>query len=78
MLGVTLAIAGMALHMVTGRIVWEASASLAIGALLVYVAFRLGRDARDQLIGQAADVESSSRIRALLRRSPRSTRWSPC
>ncbi|MFF5002266.1 cation diffusion facilitator family transporter [Streptomyces phaeochromogenes] len=69
-LGVTLAIAGMALHMVTGRIVWEASASLAIGALLVYVAYRLGRDARDQLIGQAADVESSSRIRALLEAQP--------
>ncbi|WP_055611739.1 cation diffusion facilitator family transporter [Streptomyces phaeochromogenes] len=69
-LGVTLAIAGMALHMVTGRIVWEASASLGIGALLVYVAFRLGRDARDQLIGQAADVESSSRIRALLEAQP--------
>lgn len=37
-LGVTLAFAGMALHMVTGQVVWEASASLAIGALLVYVA----------------------------------------
>ncbi|MGW3426194.1 cation diffusion facilitator family transporter [Streptomyces phaeochromogenes] len=69
-LGVTLAIAGMVLHMVTGRIVWEASASLGIGALLVYVAYRLGRDARDQLIGQAADVESSSRIRSLLDAQP--------
>ncbi|MEU8859554.1 cation diffusion facilitator family transporter [Streptomyces umbrinus] len=69
-LGVTFAIVGMALHMVTGQIVWEASASLAIGALLVYVAYRLGRDARDQLIGQAADVESSSRIRALLEAQP--------
>ena len=51
-LGVSLAIAGMALHMVTGQVVWEASASFAIGALLVYVAYRLGRDARDQLIGR--------------------------
>ncbi|MFC8662578.1 cation diffusion facilitator family transporter [Streptomyces sp. NPDC057199] len=69
-LGVTLAIAGMALHMITGRIVWEASASLAIGALLVYVAYRLGRDARDQLIGQATDLESSGRIRSLLDAQP--------
>ncbi|MFE7899311.1 cation diffusion facilitator family transporter [Streptomyces sp. NPDC057424] len=69
-LGVTLAIVGMALHMVTGQVVWEASASLAIGALLVYVAFRLGRDARDQLIGEAADPESSGRIRSLLRAQP--------
>ncbi|MFF6911002.1 cation diffusion facilitator family transporter [Streptomyces sp. NPDC012466] len=69
-LGVTLAIVGMALHMVTGQVVWEASASLAIGALLVYVAFRLGREARDQLIGEAADPESSGRIEALLRAQP--------
>ncbi|MFJ3305300.1 cation diffusion facilitator family transporter [Streptomyces sp. NPDC086549] len=69
-LGVTLAIAGMALHMVTGQVVWEASATLGIGLLLVYVAYRLGRDARDQLIGEAADPELSARIRALLRAQP--------
>ncbi|BFO18945.1 hypothetical protein SHKM778_53330 [Streptomyces sp. KM77-8] len=48
----------------------EASASLAIGALLVYVAYRLGRDARDQLIGEAADPEASDRIRELLAEQP--------
>lgn len=69
-LGVTLAFAGMALHMVTGQVVWEASASLAIGALLVYVAYRLGREARDQLIGEAADPEAAARIRALLEAQP--------
>ncbi|MFF4345798.1 cation diffusion facilitator family transporter [Streptomyces sp. NPDC001530] len=69
-LGVTLAIAGMALHMVTGQVVWEASASLAIGLLLVYVAYRLGRDAREQLIGRAVDEEQSGRIRALLEAQP--------
>ncbi|MGW3591136.1 cation diffusion facilitator family transporter [Streptomyces fungicidicus] len=69
-LGVTLAIVGMALHMITGQVVWEASASLAIGALLVYVAYRLGREARDQLIGEAADSEASDRIRELLRTQP--------
>ncbi|MET8942685.1 cation diffusion facilitator family transporter [Streptomyces sp. NPDC004542] len=69
-LGVTLAIIGMALHMVTGQVVWEASASLAIGVLLVYVAYRLGRDARDQLIGEAADPELSDRIRELLAQEP--------
>ncbi|GGY05914.1 membrane protein [Streptomyces djakartensis] len=69
-LGVSLAIVGMALHMVTGQVVWEAAASLAIGALLVFVAYRLGREARDQLIGEAADPESSGRIRALLQAQP--------
>ncbi|MFF0160901.1 cation diffusion facilitator family transporter [Streptomyces sp. NPDC005263] len=69
-LGVTLAMIGMALHMITGQVVWEASASLTIGALLVYVAYRLGREARDQLIGEAADPEASGRIRALLDAQP--------
>lgn len=58
-LGVALAIAGMALHMATGQPVWEGSASLAIGVLLGYVAYRLGKDARDQLIGEAVDPENA-------------------
>ncbi|NEE54941.1 cation diffusion facilitator family transporter, partial [Streptomyces sp. SID8455] len=56
-LGVSLAIAGMSLHLATGSVVWEAGASLGIGLLLVYVAFRLGRNARDQLIGESVDPE---------------------
>ncbi|MER6534871.1 cation diffusion facilitator family transporter [Streptomyces sp900105755] len=69
-LGVCLAIVGMVLHMVTGQVVWEASASLAIGVLLVFVAYRLGADARDQLIGEAADPELSDRIREQLEAEP--------
>lgn len=69
-LGVTLAIIGMALHMITGQVVWEASASIAIGLLLGYVAYRLGRDARDQLIGEAVDPELADRIRSLLAAEP--------
>ncbi|MFF1301339.1 cation diffusion facilitator family transporter [Streptomyces sp. NPDC058307] len=69
-LGVTLAMIGMALHMVTGQVVWEASASLAIGVLLVYVAYRLGREAKGQLIGEAADPEADARIRAVLDAQP--------
>ncbi|MGW0706263.1 cation diffusion facilitator family transporter [Streptomyces sp. NPDC002643] len=68
--GVTFAITGMALHMVTGRALWEALASFAIGALLVYVAYWLGRDAREQLIGRAAGPEPSRRIRSLLEAQP--------
>jgi cation diffusion facilitator family transporter len=69
-LGVTFAIIGMVLHMVTGQVVWEAAASLAIGALLVCVAYWLGRDARAQLVGEAADEELSDRIRAVLDAQP--------
>ncbi|MEV6794358.1 cation diffusion facilitator family transporter [Streptomyces sp. NPDC051320] len=69
-LGVLLAMGGVGLHMATGQIVWEASASLAIGALLVYVAYRLGKDAREQLIGEAADPELRERIEELLNAQP--------
>ncbi|MFE3518009.1 cation diffusion facilitator family transporter [Streptomyces sp. NPDC059166] len=65
-LGVLLAMAGMVLHLVTGDAVWEASASLGIGLLLVYVAFRLGRDARDRLIGESADPELRRGVEEML------------
>ncbi|MCZ4119693.1 cation diffusion facilitator family transporter [Streptomyces sp. H39-S7] len=69
-IGVLLAIAGMALHMVTGQVQWEAGASLAIGVLLIYVAYRLGKDARGQLIGEAVDPGMQLRIRAFLAEQP--------
>ncbi|WP_228923759.1 cation diffusion facilitator family transporter [Streptomyces sp. DH7] len=67
-LGVALAMAGMVLHLTTGSVVWEAAASLGIGLLLVYVAFRLGRDARDQLIGEAVDPELRNDLAGFLMR----------
>ncbi|MHC5705515.1 cation diffusion facilitator family transporter [Streptomyces tirandamycinicus] len=68
--GVLIAIAGMGLHLATGRVVWEAAASLAIGLLLVYVAYRLGREARDLLIGVAVDPGMHGDIRATLDGQP--------
>ncbi|MFD9217126.1 cation diffusion facilitator family transporter [Streptomyces sp. NPDC059544] len=68
--GVLFAMAGMGLHLVTGRVVWEAGASLAIGLLLVYVAYRLGREARDLLIGVAVDPGMRRAIRAMLDEQP--------
>ncbi|MFI9103384.1 cation diffusion facilitator family transporter [Streptomyces fildesensis] len=69
-IGVLLAIAGMALHMATGQVQWEAGASLAIGVLLIYVAYRLGKDARGQLIGEAVDPGLQLRIRSFLAEQP--------
>ncbi|MFI8992839.1 cation diffusion facilitator family transporter [Streptomyces sp. NPDC053542] len=65
-LGVLLAAAGMVLHLLTGEVVWEASASFAIGLLLVYVAYRLGKEARDHLIGESVDAGLRENIRELL------------
>ncbi|MFE1879361.1 cation diffusion facilitator family transporter [Streptomyces diastatochromogenes] len=60
--GVLLAAGGIALHLATGQVAWEAGASLGIGLLLVYVAYRLAREARDRLIGEAVDTELRDRI----------------
>lgn len=68
--GVLLAMAGMVLHLITGNIVWEAGASFAIGLLLVYIAYRLGAEARGQLVGEAIDPELRGRLRALLDAQP--------
>lgn len=69
-IGVVLAGAGMALHMATGQSAYEAVASLLIGALLVYVAYVLGRSAKEQLIGEAAEPELQRRIRDQLADEP--------
>ncbi|WP_433544921.1 cation diffusion facilitator family transporter [Streptomyces sp. CA-294286] len=68
--GVLIAMTGMILHMTTGHVGWEAAASLCIGLLLVYVAYRLGSDARAQLIGEAVDPELRDGIRELLDEQP--------
>ncbi|MFD9338481.1 cation diffusion facilitator family transporter [Streptomyces sp. NPDC060028] len=68
--GVLLAIAGIALHMVTGEIAYEACASILIGVLLVYVAYTLGRAARVQLVGEAADPGVQREVREFLVRQP--------
>ncbi|MFJ5227319.1 cation diffusion facilitator family transporter [Streptomyces sp. NPDC088400] len=69
-LGVLFAMAGMVLHLITGDIVWEACASFAIGLLLVSTAYRLGAEARGQLIGEAVDPELRERLRSLLDAQP--------
>lgn len=69
-LGVTLAMIGMGLHMATGEVLYEAAASMAIGLLLIAVAYRLGREARDQLIGEALDPELREEIAHFLAEQP--------
>jgi cation diffusion facilitator family transporter len=54
-LGILFALAGTALHQLTGAEYWDGVASLLIAALLSYVAVALGRDTKELLIGEAAD-----------------------
>ena len=61
--GVGLAIAGLAMHQLTGSALWEAAASFGIAAILAYAAYLLGRNSRELLIGQSA--EPRDRLAAL-------------
>jgi cation diffusion facilitator family transporter len=69
-IGVLLAAAGMVIHMTTGSPLGEAVASMAIGVLLMVVAFGLGRIAHQQLIGVSVDSELRDGLRDLLVRQP--------
>ena len=54
----------------TGNAVWDAAAALAVGALLVFVAYRLGSNFRALLIGAGARPDDTRRIRAVLESDP--------
>nr|WP_307624305.1 cation diffusion facilitator family transporter [Streptomyces sp. V3I7] len=68
--GVLLAAAGVGLHLLTGQAAWEAGASMGIGLLLVCVAYRLAREARNRLIGEAVDTRLRDRIGDFLASQP--------
>jgi cation diffusion facilitator family transporter len=70
LIGLVLAAAGLALRQLTGSGVWDAAASMAIGALLIVVAVKLGLDSRDLLIGRAADPDEQHAIREEIEQTP--------
>lgn len=67
-LGVVLALAGVALHQATGNPVYDGAASLAIAVVLAAVAVWLGHDTYELLIGAAARPEERRAIEEVLRR----------
>ncbi|MCP2262007.1 cation diffusion facilitator family transporter [Streptoalloteichus tenebrarius] len=62
LVGLLLAFAGLGLHDLTGSAVWDGVASLAIGVLLVVVAYTLGRTNKGLLIGRQADPRLVRRV----------------
>ena len=69
-IGVVIAALGVGLHQLTGNAAWDAAAALAVGAMLVYVAFVLGRNFKTLLIGAGAQPEDAARIRELVESDP--------
>jgi cation diffusion facilitator family transporter len=65
--GNLVAIAGVALHQVTGSEAYEGIAALVVAAMLVTAAFLLARDASSLLVGRAASPEERAEILEVLR-----------
>jgi cation diffusion facilitator family transporter len=70
LIGLVLAGAGLGLEKLTKSPVWDGSASIAIGLLLVVVAYQLGKDSKDGLIGQAIDTDEQKLIDEEIRSTP--------
>ena len=70
LIGLLLAAIGVTLAVVTGEHLWDGAASIAIGVLLIVVAFVLGRDNKAMLIGSALPPDIQREIRTIIAREP--------
>src|SRR6266545_5431748 len=68
--GLVLALVGIVLTLATGNGVWDGLGSMAIGALLVVVAFVLAVEMKSLLIGESATREAQRRIEAAITGAP--------
>ena len=68
--GVVLALVGVALSQVTGNAAWDGVASLAIALLLAVVAVALGHDTYELLLGESAQPEERRAIEEVIKRHP--------
>ena len=63
LVGLVIAAGGLALHQVTGNAAYDAVAAILIGVLLAVVAYLLGRDTKELLIGEAAPAAARQALR---------------
>jgi cation diffusion facilitator family transporter len=68
LVGLAIAAVGIVLAELTGSEAWDAGAAIAVGALLVVVAFQLGRDTKGLLLGEAAPRAERDRLRETIER----------
>jgi cation diffusion facilitator family transporter len=70
LIGLLIAAAGVTLAVVTGEHLWDGAASIAIGLLLIVVAFTLGKDNKTMLIGRALPADTQRELRVLITSAP--------
>lgn len=66
LLGLALALLAVSSTMVSGNPAWDALGSMAIGVVLIVVAFLVGIEIKALLIGQSAEPETEARMREVL------------
>lgn len=69
--GLIFALAGLLLAEITGNPRWDAAGSIAIGVLLVLIAFVLAREMKPLLIGESASDSDLDKITAAVAASPK-------
>ncbi|MBO0867850.1 MAG: cation diffusion facilitator family transporter [Micromonosporaceae bacterium] len=70
LVGLSLALAGLTLQRMTGSVLWDAGASIAIGVLLVVVAFLLAGRSKGLLIDESAPPEMVERLTLRIAAAP--------
>jgi divalent metal cation (Fe/Co/Zn/Cd) transporter len=70
LIGIALAALGIGLQAITGVEFWDPAASVAIGMMLIFVAFWMARDARYMLVGASARADERQRLEAALGEFP--------
>jgi cation diffusion facilitator family transporter len=70
LIGLAVAALGVGLHQITGSSVWDGTASMIIGTLLLGVSFTLGRACKNLLVGQQADPRLIRAIETWLEEQP--------
>lgn len=73
-IGLTLALSGVGLTLLTGNAAWDAVGTLSIGVLLVIVAVILAIEMKSLLLGESASKDSVAKIRTALGDSSSITR----
>lgn len=70
LLGLVFALAAIVATMITGNPLWDAIGTIAIGVLLIVIAFFIAVEVKDLLIGQSVDPSTLAAMKAFLNARP--------